>query len=303
MDLNVIDKTANLSKNNAMSLMIFKLVSEQAENFHLHPFYAMNIFKIKEVLNATEYPIKMATMNGAAHFKGVISVRGDYISVYDTAHWFGHDKQNATDRSVIIVCEVNRKTIGLLVAYIHGVTEKDWKEIQPADQNAKKIVSQTQVENELCLIMDIEQMIAEITGTDLEKEAQVAALDHKTDKIILFADDQGSIRGYVKAVLENLGIKHEIYQDGAGIIDYLKNEQNRHRVGMVITDLEMPNVSGHTVIRSIKQTMGLKIPVVVHSSMTVGDSVRQAKELGADGFIGKIDTNEIVKTIRQYFAA
>ena len=69
----------------------------------------------------------------------------------------------------------------------------------------------------------------------------------------------------------------------------------------MITDLEMPNVSGHTVIRAIKEKMGLNIPVVVHSSMTVGDSVRQASELGADGFIGKIDTKEIVHTIKQYF--
>lgn len=301
MDLNTIDKTANLSKNNSMSLMIFKLVGEHHENFALHPFYAMNIFKIKEVLNAAEYPIKMATMSGVDYYKGVISVRGEYISVYDTAQWFGNDKQQATDRSVIIVCEVNRKTIGLLVAYIHGVAEKDWKEIQISDQNAKKIVSQTRIEDELCLIMDVEQMIAEITGMDLEKESQVETLGRQFEKIILFADDQGSIRGYVKAVLENLGIKHEVYNDGSGVIEFLQNEENRQKVGLVITDLEMPNVSGHTVIRTIKEKMGLNIPVVVHSSMTVGDSVRQAQELGADGFIGKIDTKEIVSTIKKYF--
>ena len=301
MDLNTINKTANLSKNNSMSLMIFKLVGEHHADFELHPFYAMNIFKIKEVLNASEYRIKMATMNGARFFSGVISVRGEYISVYDTAQWFGYDKQPATDRSVIVVCEVNHKIIGLLVAYIHGVAERDWKEIQGADQNAQKVVSQTRIEDELCLIMDVEQMIAEISGTDLEEEAKVESLGQQYEKIILFADDQGSIRGYVKAVLENLGIEHQIYHDGSGIIDYLENEQNRSKVGLVITDLEMPNVSGHTVIRTIKEKMGLKIPVIVHSSMTVGDSVRQASELGADGFIGKIDTKEIVSTIKQYF--
>ena len=301
MDLNTIEKTANLSKNNSMSLMIFKLVNEHHSDFDLHPFYAMNIFKIKEVLNASEYPIKMAAMSGAAFFRGVISVRGEYISVYDTAQWFGHERQSITERSVIVVCEVNHKTIGLLVAYIHGVAEKDWKDIQGADQNAQKIVSQTRVEDELCLIMDVEQMIAEISGTDLEKEAKVESLGQHYSKIILFADDQGSIRGYVKAVLENLGIKHEIFNDGAGIIDYLSIEENRSKVGLVITDLEMPNVSGHTVIRTIKEKMGLSIPVVVHSSMTVGDSVRQSKDLGADGFIGKIDTQEIVNTIKHYF--
>ncbi|WP_044412600.1 chemotaxis protein CheV [Thiomicrospira microaerophila] len=301
MDLNTINKTANLSKNNSMSLMIFKLVAEQHSEFTLHPFYAMNIFKIKEVLNATEYPIKMGTMNDSDFFMGVISVRGDYISVYDAAQWYGQPRANTDDRSVIIVCEVNKQTIGLHVSYIHGVAEKDWKELVQTDKNAGKVVSQTRIEDELCLVMDVEQMIAEITGTDLEQEAKVDSLGQTFEKIILFADDQGSIRGYVKAVLENLGVKHEIYEDGSGIIDFLSKAENQCKVGLVITDLEMPNVSGHTVIRTIKEKMGLAIPVVVHSSMTVGDSVRQATELGADGFISKIDTPEIVKTIKKYF--
>ncbi|UQB41638.1 chemotaxis protein CheV [Thiomicrospira microaerophila] len=301
MDLNTIDKTANLSKNNSMSLMIFKLVNEHDADFSRNAFYAMNIFKIKEVLNASEYPITMSSTSAAEFFKGVISVRGEYISVYDTAQWFGYEKQQATDRSVIIVCEVNHQTIGLLVAYIHGVAEKDWKEIQQTDKNARKIVSQTRIEDQLCLVMDVEQMIAEISGTDLEKEAQVASLGQTFEKIILFADDQASIRGYVKAVLENLGIEHKVYEDGAGIIDFLQVEENRDKVGLVITDLEMPNVSGHTVIRTIKEKMGLKIPVVVHSSMTVSDSKRQATDLGADAFIGKIDTKEIVAVIKKYF--
>ncbi|MDR9499510.1 MAG: chemotaxis protein CheW [Hydrogenovibrio sp.] len=301
MDLERIDKTASLSKNNSMSLMIFKLVNEYESDFEKHPFYSMNIFKIKEVLSTEDYSIKMATMNDSEFFKGVISVRGEFISIYDAAQWFGQGELKITERSVIVIAEVNHQTIGLLLAYIHGVAEKDWKELQSVERNAQKIVSQTRIEDELCLVMDIEQMIAEISDTDLEKEAQVEALSGPINKKILFADDQGSIRGYVKAVLENLGIDHEIYKDGQGIIDYLSEQDRIDQVGMVITDLEMPNVSGHTVIRTIKENMDIDIPVIVHSSMTVGESVRQASELGADGFIGKIDTKEIVATIKKYF--
>lgn len=301
MDLNLINKTANLSKNNAMSLMIFKLVNEQHADFKLNPYYAMNIFKIKEVLNLSEYGLTVAKLSEAPFFRGVISVRGEYIHVYDAAEWFDNHSLEPNDRSVIIICEVNHHTIGILVAYIHGVSEKDWKEIQSSQASSKKIVSQTQIENELCLIMDVEQMIAEITGIDLEKEARVNALQTPKEKIILFADDQASIRAYVKAVLDNLGIQSEIFNDGSGLISYLENKENISKVGLVITDLEMPNVSGHTVIRTIKEKMGLQLPVVVHSSMTVGDSVRQANELGADDFIGKIDTDKIVSTVKKYF--
>lgn len=161
-------------------------------------------------------------------------------------------------------------------------------------------MSQTRIEDELCLVMDIEQMIAEIMGTNLEQEASRVDTPLETDKIVLFADDQGSIRGYVQAVLENMGVQHKVFEDGQGIIDFLEQKENRGKVGLVLTDLEMPNVSGHTVIKAIKETMGLKIPVVVHSSMTVNDSQRQAKELGADYFVGKINTDQIVYAVNTF---
>lgn len=63
----------------------------------------------------------------------------------------------------------------------------------------------------------------------------------------------------------------------------------------------MPNVSGHTVIKKAKAMEFAKhIPVVVHSSMTVGDSKRQAEELGADDFIGKIDTGLVAEVLKKY---
>ncbi|MBE0467931.1 MAG: chemotaxis protein CheV [Methyloprofundus sp.] len=304
MNLENINKTAELSKNNSMSLMTFKMTDEHNKDFDKHPFYALNIFKIKEVLNTSEYQMKMTAMDEDGFFMGVIAVRGDYISVYDTARWLGYKAPESDDRSVIIVCEVNNKVIGLHVAYIHGVFERDWKEITQSDSmaNQSKVVSQTQIDDELCYILDIEEMISQITGTDLHKEAQVEKLEIVPEKIILFADDQASIRQYVKSVFDNLGVNYQIYEDGSGIINYLQNPDNQNKVGLVLTDLEMPNVSGHTVIKEVKENMGLSIPVVVHSSMTVGDSQRQAAELGADTFIGKIDTQEIVRVINHYFA-
>lgn len=302
MNLENINKTAELSKNNSMSLMTFKMTGEHDKDFDKHPFYALNIFKIKEVLNASEYQIKMTAMDEDGFFMGVIAVRGDYISVYDTAHWLGYKSPGSDGRSVIIVCEVNSKTIGLHAAYIHGVFEKDWKEITQSDSmmSQSKVVSQTQVDDELCYILDIEEMISQITGSDLHKEAQVEKLELVPEKIILFADDQASIRQYVKSVFDNLGVNYQIYEDGSGIINYLQNPDNQSKVGLVLTDLEMPNVSGHTVIKEVKEKMGLSIPVVVHSSMTIGGSQRQAAELGADDFIGKVDTQKIARVINHY---
>lgn len=301
MDLNQIDKTASLSSNNALSLMVFKVTEEKSDNFQQSPFLGINIFKVKEVLNFEDYKLsQMPQMDSERQYMlGLINVRGDYIPVYDTTKWLGYPGFNAK-RSVVIVAEINQVVMGLHVAYIHGVFEKSWDELKKTEIADRKIISETRVEDELCLVVDVEQMIADIQGQDLQKESQ-SSEKINTNKVVLFADDSKSIRDYVTALFNQVGVKHMVFEDGSGLIKYLENQPKD--VGLILTDLEMPNTSGHTVIKFAKSRAELKgIPVIVHSSMTVGDSKRQAKELGADDFIGKIDTDGLVGTLKKYLS-
>jgi two-component system chemotaxis response regulator CheV len=69
---------------------------------------------------------------------------------------------------------------------------------------------------------------------------------------------------------------------------------------MVFTDLEMPVASGHTVIKELRsKTSTQSLPVVVHTSMTSDNNTREVLEMGADYFIGKVDTDLIVDTIQK----
>lgn len=303
MDLNRINNTANLSRNNSMSLMVFKMAGLESQASQQQPYFAINIYKVREVLNAQEYSLK-AMPSGDQFMLGVIDVRGEHVPVYNLARWLGYQEVTC-ERSVYISSEMNGRTVAFHVSHIFGVEEKNWEHIQPSKKADDKIVSQTRIGDDLCLIIDAERMLNEIMGIDFEKEAEVERLKispDKQDKWILFADDQRSIRDYMSAVLTNLGVKSQGFVDGQGLLEAVKKIP-KEDIGLVITDLEMPNVSGHTVIRMIKDDPGYRsIPVVIHTSMTVGDSQRQAQELGANHFIGKIDTDTMVSTINRYMA-
>ena len=297
MDLNKIDQTARLSQNNSMSLMVFKMVNGQHPDYATHLYYAINIFKVKEVLNVSDYALSQVPLENDC-FKGMIEVRGDYIPVYDLGQWLGCSPFDHA-RSVYIVSEVNRKPIGFHVAHIEGVEEKNWREIVPSEEMADKVVNQTQIRDHLCLIVDVEKMINEVSGVALDQLAESEKLNQSEQKLVLYADDQKSMRSYLKMTLDNLGFSNLGFEDGQGIIDYFESGE-QSPVFAVITDLEMPRVSGHTVIQYLKQGPLKDRPVFVHSSMTVGDSQRQAKELGADGFIGKISTDTLRNMLEQY---
>lgn len=297
MDLNQINKTAELSNNNSMSLMVFKLVSKANPDYRNFPYFAINIFKVKEVLNTADYEINSVPTQ-SNYLQGVISVRGEYISIYNLNEWLGFPPFES-DRSVYIVTELNGKRFGLHVAHISGVEEKSWDEIVPSTNNSDKIVNQTQLGGGLCLIVDVEKMINEITGINLEEQARTERINEQMDKVILYADDQKSMRDYLGMTLENLGFKAIGFEDGQGIVDYLQNSGSE-QVLLVITDLEMPRLSGHSVIKYIKESEHRQLPVLVHSSMTVNDSQRQAKSMGADDFIGKVSTENIKKALEKY---
>ncbi|HVP66548.1 MAG TPA: response regulator [Anaeromyxobacteraceae bacterium] len=57
---------------------------------------------------------------------------------------------------------------------------------------------------------------------------------------------------------------------------------------LVLTDLEMPEVSGREVIASLKQDLGTdRIPVVLFSSRPDAELARIAAQAGADGYLSK----------------
>ena len=73
------------------------------------------------------------------------------------------------------------------------------------------------------------------------------------------------------------------------------------RIGIVITDLEMPEASGFEVIKQIKANpLTAKIPVVVNSSMSGSSNEDMARSLNADEFISKSNPIEVEDALRRF---
>ncbi|AHF01083.1 response regulator receiver [Thiomicrospira aerophila AL3] len=313
--LEQIEKTANLSKNNQLSLMIFQVHFSDAKHQE-PPFYGMNVFKVREVLEGRAYPV--SPMPDANHLvEGMISLRGVYLPVIDLPKWMGYPMTaEQREKSIIIVADFSRNFIGLRVAHIHGVEEKDWQDIKPASNynlNAQsaQIVNHTYLENsdKLCYILDIEKLLIEAMPTMAKKvfsSAQevdptlVKVSEVMRKKTLLYAEDSRSIQQYMNQVFERLGIPVKGFDNGRLLLNYLASLDNVDDISMVFTDLEMPVASGHTVIKEMRaHPEWQKLPIIVHTSMTSDNNEREVLAMGADGFIGKVDTHLIVDTIEK----
>lgn len=310
--LEQVEKTAQLSKNNQMSLMIFQVQFTKKD--YQPPYYGMNVFKVREVLEARAYEV--ALMPDSNHLiEGMIELRGVYLPVIDLPKWMGFEMTpEEKEKSIIIVSDFSHNFIGMRVAHIYGVEEKDWSEIRPAtnynvDVNSNQIVNHTYLNDgeTLCFLLDIEKLLIEsmpamaeqifASAKEVGKNKHVFS-NYIQDRTILFAEDSRSIKQYMEMVFDQLNLKHKGFDNGRLMLDYIDNLENMDSVSLVFTDLEMPEASGHTVIKELRKKIKTKdIPIIVHTSMTSDNNNREVINMGADYFIGKVDTDLIVKTL------
>ncbi len=310
--LEQVEKTAQLSENNQMSLMIFQV--QFSKDDYKPPYYGMNVFKVREVLEARSYEVSpMPDSNDL--IEGMIELRGVYLPVIDLPKWMGFDMTpEEKEKSIIIVSDFSHNLIGMRVAHIYGVEEKDWSEIRPAanynvDVNNNQIINHTYLNDEktLCFILDIEKLLIEAMPAMAEKIFSSAKAVGKSNHVfskyikqrtILFAEDSRSIQKYMGMVFEQLGLKYKGFDNGRLMLDYIDSLENMDSVSIIFTDLEMPEASGHTVIKELRKDKKTKtIPIIVHTSMTSDNNRREVLKMGADYFIGKVDTDLIVKTL------
>ncbi|MBF0380456.1 MAG: response regulator [Magnetococcales bacterium] len=103
-------------------------------------------------------------------------------------------------------------------------------------------------------------------------------------KKIMTVDDSSSVRQMVVLTLKGAG--YEVVQgvDGQDALTKLKASQ----VDMVITDLNMPNMDGITLISELRKLPQYKFtPIVMLTTESQGNRKLEGKKAGATGWIVK----------------
>ena len=114
---------------------------------------------------------------------------------------------------------------------------------------------------------------------------------------ILTVDDSASIRLTTRIALTNAGYTVTEAVDGLDGIAKLKSGQ----FDLIITDLNMPNMDGLTMIRQLRQMPDhTGIPVIFLTTESDGEIKQQAKAAGATGWLTKpFDPESLVKVSKK----
>ncbi len=104
---------------------------------------------------------------------------------------------------------------------------------------------------------------------------------------VLIVDDSAVMRTFVRRVLEMSGLEMSLCMEAANGAEALQL-LDEHWVDVVLTDINMPVMSGEEMMRRLHASSVLEsLPVIVVSTDSTEARMRQMTELGARGYVKK----------------
>ncbi|UOS60186.1 chemotaxis protein [Helicobacter pylori] len=306
-----IDKTTSLHLNNEAQFLCFRLDEEKDAQL-----YGLNIFKIREIIH---YDGEVTEILGGSDgvMLGFLSVRGESIPLVDVKRWLHY---NASDlgrnlkecsvkdgHNLVIVCHFSNHSIALKVLKIERIIHKNWTEISAGDKQGineeSKISAITRFDKERVVqILDVEKMVSDVFPSlkDLDDLTLRCIEAIQSQKLILIAEDSLSALKTLEKIVQTLELRYLAFPNGKELLDYLYEKEHYQQVGVVITDLEMPVISGFEVLKTIKaDSRTERIPVIINSSMSSDSNRQLAQSLEADGFVVKSNILEIHEMLKK----
>ena len=119
-------------------------------------------------------------------------------------------------------------------------------------------------------------------------------------KTILVAEDSSSVRKFIFFALKLAGLEVVTAVDGMDALEQLPKQ----KIDMLITDINMPNVDGIKLIKSIREVPEYKeLPIIILSSLSSDEDIEQGISAGANSYLIKpFNAKRIQYEISKYLA-
>ncbi len=270
--------------------------------------YGVNVAKVLEIIRAP----RITALPGHFHpaVLGTFNMRNNVIALIDLCAWLGKTPV-PNDSPKVIVTEFNRLVNAFLVSGVTRIYRLSWESIEPPDINMQSyadgcVTGVVRMEDRVLFILDMEKIIADLNpslavGTikSSSEETFETPVHYKT----LIADDSSTIRHMIGHSLESAGFEVERTINGKMAWDKLMEWKElaaandrpiSDYVHLVVSDIEMPAMDGHTLTKKIKtDPMLSNIPVILFSSLITEGLRHKGESVGADDQISKPELSEV----------
>lgn len=269
--------------------------------------YGINVAKVREILPMTDItPIP----NSHPCIEGIFMPRDTIITAISLIKALGFSDTSNSNSDMLIITNFNNLNIAFDVEQVLGIHRVSWTDIVKPDNTvnapgagiATGIIKKL---DNLIIVLDFERIVEEICPETSLKMSDIESLGERerNDIPIVFAEDSPMLQKLVSDALTQAGYTNlHVFANGEELWNYLlelkKSNGVEYGAKVVITDIEMPQMDGHRLIRLIRNEEAFKhLPIVVFSSLINEDMKRKGERLGADAQISKPEIGQLVGCI------
>lgn len=309
--LKSIDARTKLAGTNKLEILLFFLGADQRTG--RRETYGINVFKVREVMRT---PSITAAPEMPAAVEGMVSLRGVLVPVIDLAKYTGIVTD--TPRDIMIVTEYAGHTQGFLVEGVDTILRLDWSKMRvPPEmlvaQTGGLVTAVTELEdNRLVMMMDVEKILSETTSYDDDAMYRGVTQVNRPDCTVFYCDDSSVARRQIDRTLSAMGVKsvgavngRQLWLELEKIANYAQTigKPVSEFVNLVLTDIEMPEMDGYILTKTIKSDQRFAgVPVIMHSSLSGMSNQKLGQSVGVDEYVPKFEPQRLAETLARRLA-
>lgn len=295
---------------NELELIEFAVKFKDSEGaVHEQPM-GINVIKVREIIRMPELTKLPDLADGV---EGILDLRGQIIPAFNLGYLlYGSDATDDSDR--MIVAEFNGIRIGLIVHSVNRIHRISWAEVKPpeaidsVDPGNATVVGIVNQGDKTLLMIDVEKIVADVNTELALSAATLDIASFGSEFTVVTAEDSSTIRNMIVNELKKVGFNIKSLSDGLSAWKFLENVRDKVSAGenldehvhLVITDIEMPQMDGYTLIKNIKEDPILgTLPVMIFSSMITEDNKHKGKSVGADAQLTKPEIGKLLDTAKK----
>ncbi|GAB7023662.1 chemotaxis protein [Salidesulfovibrio brasiliensis] len=278
---------------------------EEGESKSYKAFYGVNVAKVLEIIRMPE----VTEMPEVSHpaVLGAFNLRSRIIPLLDLALWL-KKKRIEKEPPKVIVTEFNNVTSAFMVSGVTRIHRISWEDVEAPNKyvsalSSDSITGVVKFSDRMVFILDLERIVAELNPALKLKFDDNVTFDEHSGYRALITDDSPLIREMIRDLLRQAGFQVEKTNNGRECWDRLVELKQRAQeeerpitdyVQVIISDIEMPMMDGHSLTKRVKEDPVLReLPVILFSSLITEKLRHKGESVGADDQISKPEITQL----------
>ncbi|MGE5702653.1 MAG: chemotaxis protein [Clostridia bacterium] len=270
--------------------------------------FGINVIKVREIVKPiaiTEVP------NSHPYSLGVMRLRNEVLPVISLPKVLGTPSERPFEDGICIVSELNKMKVIFYTEWVSKIHRISWEQIsKPSsifDHKDGLIIGVIQRDDDIIFLLDFEKILVDIMpemGIRVDEVKRMQKKGQRRDKTLVVVEDSSILRKLLEETLKEAGYHSlRLFTNGKEAWEFLDglSAEERQKIDLVITDIEMPQMDGLHLTKKIKDNSRLAtLPVIIFSSL-ISDSLRhKGEQVGANAQITKPEIHSLIETVDQF---